>query len=577
MTYSISSIPRLLGLNLNEDTESLQTGELVQAQNVGRFGNMVGTRPGVVALASGADYENALSVGSAIRGAHEYRQNFDQGRALIVIAENPGSGTFPAQKIYYEDDARLDDSTVPTITHAQDYIYTMATHANVLYGTGGPPGKNQVVTEDLWSWDGDQTTPSAPSVITLTDKATGATLYPKFIKTWRNWLLVNGLQQSAANLTNSNNPSVTRYADFGTNPATDVNWPDGNTVGFSAVRTGLDSYGENYSTGFGEYTDNRGDFLILLSNRQLAAVQGDTVFGNDFVVRDTIANGCVHQRAFVNLGLDFGDAIYVSERGIHSLRQSQEHGDNDHNFLSWKIRPLFNTLNKLRLHHACATFSTELGFVLFAFSSSAQTTEGHDLLMALDIQDPETLTARNALWYGPWRLGGGLLVNHLASIRETDEKYNIYLFTTDGQVLKFSDETYADLTNGYTVELETKQESYGNLLQNKRFGDTSLSVMTPAVGGYNISMKTIIDYGRRTGSTVNVAVPSISGSVVGASTFVGTAVVGASSATATRKVYTSGRGPTLGYRFTHSGVNQPFFLGRIDQEVAVIGETAGSR
>ena len=575
MPYGNASIPQILGLNQDENPDSLATGELVEAQNVGRFGNMVGTRPGAAPLASSADYENALTGTPVIRGAHEYRKNFDEGRALIVIAENPGAGTFPAQKIWYQDDARLDDSVVPTITHGSDYIYSMGTHANVLYATGGPPGQASAVTEDMWKWDGDSTTPSAPEVVTLTDKGTGATLRPKFVKPWRNFLLINGLQQTDANRTASNNPSVTRYATFGADPGNDASWPDSKTVGFNATRVGLDSYGENFSTGFGEYTDNRGDFLLLLSNRQIAAAQGTV--GQDFAVTDTIANGCVHQRAFVNPGLDFGDAVYVGPRGVHSLRQSQEHGDNDKAFLSWKIRPFWNSLKRSRLHFTCAAASHELGIIVFAFSTSAQSGEGHNVLMVLDIRDPETLTGRNAIWYGPWILGGGIKVNHLMTVREVDESYALYLFTTEGRVLKFDETVHADLTsNGYSVIMETKPESFGSVLTEKRLGDTAVTIGTSAGGAYGVSMRTIVDFGRGSSSAKTVQVPDIGGAVVGSSSVGNTAKIGSGFAITGRKVYTSGRGYALGYRFSHSGTNEPFFLGRIDQQVAIAGEDSSS-
>jgi len=572
MAYQNVAIPRLLGLNQDENPDSLESGELTQALNAARRGTFVGTRPGVVALDSGEDYENAVDEGNAIRGAHEYRQNFDQGRVLITIADHT-TGT----KIFYEDGSQLPSgASDPTINADQDYIYSMAVHANQLYCAGGPPGRSQVQTEDFWTWDGN--TGNAATKLDLTDKGTGAELYPKHVIAWRNYILMNGLQQTSANLTASNNPSVTRFCDFGADPSVDANWRDDNTLGFNAVRTGLDTYGENFSTGFGTYTDNEGDFLLALSNRQIAAFRGDRQFGNDFIQTDAIANGCVNERAFVSLGLDAGDAVYVSDKpGIHSLRQSQQFGGKEDTFLSWKIRPFMGTLNKNRIHHTCGAYAANLGCVVFAFSTATQTSDGHDVIMCLDVKDQETLNARNARWYGPWRLGGGLKVNHLAYLRDANNNFALYIFTTSGRVLQFDESVHSDLTsNGYSVLIETKPENYGSSLQHKRIGDTVVTIASDVGGDYNISTRTIFDFGRIQSNALDLPAPANTGSAIGSSALIGTATIGASFSIASRKLYTSGHGEFIAYRFQHGGTNQPFYIGRIDSQISGAGEAASS-
>jgi hypothetical protein len=572
MAYQKFTIPRLLGLNQDENPDALATGELTRATNAARRGSFVGTRPGVAALATGEDYENAIDEAGAIRGAHEFRESFDEGRHLLVVADHT-TGT----KLFFEDGSQLPSgASDPSINPDEDYIYSMAVHANVLYGTGGPPGKSQVQTEDMWTWDGDTT--NEANALTLTDKQTGAQLYPKFIIAWRNFLAINGLQQTTANRTASNNPSVTRYPTFGTDPSDDTNWTDGHTIGFNATRIGLDTYGENFATGFGTYTDDRGDFLMLLSNKQIAAVRGDTQFGNDFIVTDTIANGCVHQRAFVNLGLDVGDAIFVSDKpAVHSLRQSQSHGDTEGAFLSWKIRTFMNGLNKTRIHHTCAAYAANLGMVVFAFSTASNTSEGHDVLMCLDVRDPGSLTAGTARWYGPWRLGGGIRVNHLAYLRSASNVPSLHLFTTAGRVLRLDEDVHSDLaTNGYSVLIETKPESFGDTLSEKRIGDTSVVIASDVGGSYGVTARTLFDFGRIQSGPVNLDAPASTGSVIGSGAIIGTATIGESFSIAARKLYTSGRGQLMQFQFQHGGTNEPFYIGRIDTQVAGAGEASES-
>ena len=569
MAYRNFTIPEILGLNQDENPESVKPGELAVADNLARRGSFVGTRPGAAPLAPGSDYENAVAEANAIRGAVEFRENFDENRSLIVVADHT-----TGSKVFYEDAAQLGGT--PVINADQDYIYSFAVHANVLYGTGGPPGHAQVQTEDIWTWDGDAAGPSNATVIALTDKGTTARLRPKFVKTWRNFLLMNGFQQTTANRRPSNNPSVTRYATFAADPSLDASWPDSKTVGFNAIRAGLDSYGENYATGFGEYTDNRGDFLILLSNRQLAAVKGDSQFGNDFIVTDTIYPGCVHERAFVNLGLDVGDAVFVSETpGIHSLRQSQEHGQNDGHFLSWKIRPLMNSLNPSRLPFTCGAYAANLGMVVFAMSTSANTTEGHDILMALDVRDPDSLTAKGALWYGPWVLGGGLKVNHLAYMRLEDDTPSLLLFTTTGEVLSLDEDVHADLTtNNYAAITELHPISYGSLLEEKRYGDTMVEVGSDT-GGFSISATAKANFGSKSGRAISVDIPGGTGGLVGTAVVGDGTVVGGNFTVAAKKLYTARRGHNLSLRFEHGGLNQAYYIGRIDQQVSGAGEDAG--
>ena len=50
----------------------------------------------------------------------------------------------------------------------------------------------------------------------------------------------------------------------------------------------------------------------------------------------------------------------------------------------------------------------------------------------------------------------------------------------------------------------------------------------------------------------------------------------ASDATRTQKIYGTGSGNTIGHRFTHSGTNEPFRVGKVDHGIAVGGKDQGS-
>lgn len=574
MAYQTFSIPRLLGLNQDENPDSLQPGELTVADNVIRRGNFVGTRPGLTALGSSTDYENDLTDTPSIEGSYEYRQNFDQARRLFVVGDKDSS----ANDIYYEDDANLDLTTNSiALQVGNGYAYSFTTHQNSMWVTGGPTGKSQVTNVDMCVWDGAAVSGAGSDLdkITLTDKGTTDTLRPKFVRSYKNYLLIGGLQGSGGNYpTASNNAACVRYATFATDPTVDANWADSNTIGFNASRVGSGSWGRTYCTGFAEYQDNKGSFLLILGNRNIASVRLDTQFGNDFIVTDDISNGCVHERAFVSLGLDSQDAIFMSEYGIHSLRQSQQFGGRDETFLSWKIRPFFNSINNSRIHDSVGVYAPKFGVVLFAVSTGTNST--HDSIIALDVKDAETLNSRHAMWYGPWKLGSSLKVAHMGYYRDESDVPQLYIFTTNGKVLVMDEDAHADISGGFSTVIRTADATLGRPDLEKRVGDTTITLATD-IGGYNIQHRTYFDFGRRTSAAINPNVPSLTASTVddGGGTVIGTATVGSSFATVTRKLYTRGRGYSISHEFSASGASKSFFIGRIDTQVAGAGEDAG--
>ena len=150
-----------------------------------------------------------------------------------INAVMAGAGTVdPLSKIWVEDDKRLDDAVLPAITVGTDNLWTFALHNNLLWAAGG------AATDDLWTWNGDQATPTAPVIRALTDKASTNRLRPKFIKEWRNYLLINGLR---GGVSDTNNPALSRYHTFGSDPTADGNWLDGNSLGYSSRQVGQDA------------------------------------------------------------------------------------------------------------------------------------------------------------------------------------------------------------------------------------------------------------------------------------------------------------------------------------------------
>lgn len=556
------------GLNQDENPHALRDDELVLATNCAARGKLVGTRPGAVPLSSGEDYENALTSNPSVQGAFEYRNGYDQNRSLIVIADNAAAAN---RHIWFEDADQLPAG--PTLTDNDDYFWSFANHNDLLWAAGGPAGRSAVQTEPTWTWDGD--TATAAIARTLTDKGTGATLYPKYVKSWNGYLCQAGLQQTPANRTASNNPAVTRYANFATDPTDDANWPDSNTIGFNPARAGFDTYGGTYSTGLGEYRDNEGDFLMLLFNTHIAAAVLDP--GSDFRVVDGISNGCVGQRAYVNLGPDSGDAIYVSDVGVHSVRQSQQHGVKEDAFLSWKIRSFWQTLNRQRMPFTCGAYDARNGRVLFAFTTGSDTS--HSVIMALEIKDLSgPLTADTARWFGPWRIVDTSQSDNIARIahmgyyrRESDDEWFVYVFTTDGRVLRFDEDIYQDLgLHGYTIELQTKHY-LGDTINEKRIGD-SMQTVGPN-GDHLVQTKAIFDLGRKSSQTT-VKLKSAGGFTLDVSQL-DVDKLGSDFSMAESKVSYRGKGRTIGLQWTHNGAGEPFLIGRAATQVLGAGEGKG--
>ena len=568
MPYRVQTLGPLGGLNEDENPHSLRPDELTKAINVARFGNDVGTRPGLVQLGSGEDYENQLAqVASAdvpIQGLHEHLEDFNTGRHLLAVA-NTSSG----MRVHFEDADDL--GAGPSMTAGVDNVWTFARHRNRTWGAGGAHTSGGT-GDDFWYWEGDASTPTAPQVLAITDSG-GQRIRPKYVFEYRNYLLINGLR---GNTIDDNNAAATRFPTFNSDPTNTANWLDGNTLGFNAFQPGP-SFGADFTTGMGEYIDNQGSWLMVLANKGLHAYQLDPT--NDFVYQDSVRPGCVSQRAYVFLGTDSGDAIYMSRFGIHSLRQSQAHGTRDAaKFLSWKIRTTFASLNPNRLDKSVGAYNPRTGRVVFAVSTGSNTT--HDLLLVLDVKDQTDITSENARWY-KWVLTGTtsggtpLRANDMKFVQDENGNYHLYVATANGWVLRFNEDVFADLSQPYSAELQTRHDPYGTTQQDKTLGDV---IVTCAPGGsYKPKYRAVFDYGARVSNPKNINWNAPGGFTLGSggSLLGGPDLLGPASRVQDVKIYGAGRGRTIAHNISHTGENEPFRVSRIDAGILGGGETAG--
>jgi len=552
--YQNQTTGLLRGLNEDEDPHALQPNDLVKANNVARYGTMVGTRPGTVRPGATEDYATALVAGGTvgavpIQGIYEWRSNFDASRYLLCIAER---NAYAGCAVYYEDNAAFADGA--TLTPAADNIWHMTEHNNLIWGAGGAG------TDSFWHLD-----PSNPAnvPVALAIPVSAGNAYPKYVISWRNYLLANGFR---GNTVADCNPTSTRFCTLGSDPTAAASWATGNTVGFNA-------YGDNFTTGFGTYRDNQGDYLIILGNKTLQAVMLNAY--DNFSITDAVANGCVSQRAYVSLGLDSGEAIYVSDKGIHSLRQSQEHGERADTFLSWKIRPTFDTLNRSRLKYIVGAYDHVNGFVLFAVPTGSNTY--NDTILCLDVKSVESLTSKDAIWY-VWKMAGGIRIQDMKFMRDSSDNWKLVIATHLGDILYLSTSTFSDIsvdgsTSGiYVAELRTSHNDYGSTLVTKRLGDVMIT-MRPG-GSYKPQFRAIFDYGARQSATHPLNMQPLGGSKWDAAVW-GSGVWSETSHVRDEKVYASGSGRTIGFEISHPGEDEPWQISKIDHQVMGIGEDTG--
>lgn len=524
--------------------------DLVEARNVARKGFMLGTRPTIEL--DDADYDAALSGTPGIQAIYEYRYSKATSRQLLVVAG--GS--------VYKDDSSgaIAETGSPAISTGNDYRWTFATFADKVYAVGGKP---TATTDDLWVRSGTGNV----TKIDMTAFAGAITAGAQFIFSKWNFLFLGGLNGT----TYYDNPMAGRYANWGTDPATTTNWPAANVIpGVTLGQNfGPGSYGAEYNTGWGSFTDNRDDFLLFLTNRRIVPfVPNLALTGNEdaFTQSDSIDVGCVSQHAFVNLGQDIGDAIYMSENGIHSLAMSKQYGNRVSEYLSWPIRQTFAGLNKSRLKYTTSAYWPDEGLVLFLVATGSSTTQNK--ILCLDIRGAKQITPDDVRWY-TWDFDSSITPNVIAAARGSDDKPYVYMGDLQGRVTRFVRDTYEDVGKRVTVAIQTANEDYQLPVKTKVVGDTY--VLMQGEGDYRVTHNYVFDDGSRSGQFHRLSVPP-GGALWDTGTW-DTSVWGGTTETQRQRIYGTGTSPTIAHRFTHNGLGEPFWIGSLTQEAFVSGPT----
>ena len=543
---SAPSIIELGGINEDENPQSLRPFDLRIGSNCARKGGTLGTRPGV--KYGDTDYAAALAGTPGIQGLYEFIRNKDADRDVVVVADGA---------VYKNNvDAALGKGGA-TITTGDNNLWTFAVFQDKLFAAGG------ALNDDFWYWDGTGAGSGVIAPIALG-------LNVEFVFSKWNMLFVCGMDGT----TFDDNALVYRYCDFATDATDPLNWKSSNSIPGQLLgeNFGVDARGDEYATGFGSYTDNRGDFLIALTNKRIVSFGiNPTLTSNAdaFIVVDTVPTGCVNQNAFVSLGLDSGEAIYMSRDGVHSLAQSQQYGNKVGQYLSWPIRNTFKTLNPNRFDNVSAAYWRNEGMVLFSVSTGSETV--NNLILCLDIRGADVISQETVRWY-KWELNG-ITCNRIVPMRGSDGKPYPYVGGIAGEVVRFDRDSYSDLTTGaISTTIQTKDEDFGIPGREKHIGDLYVSMQ--GLGGATVQHSFMLDDGGKTGQTSLLDVPN-TGSLWGTGVW-GTAVWGTQNTVKRHRVPGVGSSPTLGHRFTHTGANKAFWVGLINQELMISGPSDDS-
>lgn len=542
------------GLNENEDPTSLRPNELTEAKNVCRFGLLTGTRPGMGVDAQG-EYQTVIEGEPAVQGIFEWSIDRDATREVVVVA---GGEIWTGPTVATDQLDKTANSL--TITTGANNLWTFADHNDLMYAAGGAAG------DSFWYWDGS----ADPDEIAVQNSAAG-TLQPLYVFQWKNYMILSGLQGRTLP---DDNPMVWRYHNLGSDPTNPTNWPAANTLGGGGIG-GLSGYGSEFSTGTASFQDNNGSYLLLLTNKRIYSYVTDPNALIGFVKNDEIANGCVNQNAYVDLGMDSGDAIYMSEVGIHSLRLSQQYSGRARSFLSWPIRKTFAGLNRNRFKYVSGAYWPNEGIVAFAVSTASSVV--NDLVLAMDIQEANEITPDTVRWY-KWEIAASTEfdgdVNVLTFGRDSSNTPVMYVGTTNGYVGIFNRTNYSDFGNEYETLFATRHEDFGGPGVDKTIGN--LHVVSRGNGDYQPTHQYVLNYGTTIGQASNrLTFPSV-GMTWGSGTW-GVDTWGGVQKVTRDRFYGYGAAETIAHQFRHTpstGESEPFFVASITQLVAGAGESA---
>lgn len=569
--------PEILGLNETRDPSNMLPNELVESLNDAGRDSANGTRPGFNFTPElNPDYTAAIAGTPGVQSMTEFSRDPNFLREfLLVIADG---------NVYKDSaSAALDKATNSVqLTTGDDFRWTFATFQDKIFACGGDAVADvSPAADSFWYWDG---TGAGSGVLTGTitlenlSGVLGTHRPPRYCLHKWGRVYVAGMDPVSADRDASYNRMCVRYHDIGQNPVTSsaIAWPPENTIGSGenvGDGGGLADYGDQFITGLGEYTDPSGDWLMIGTNRSMLSVTRTPDAGH--FVDATLATGLVHQNAFVNLGVDGGDAVFMSDRGIHSVLQSRRFGAKEDTFLSWKIRDTFESLSRERLPFTTGAYDPREGYITFLVSRGGLL---QDTILCLDTQGQESrtgrldLTAETARWH-IWEIAAGVSPNIVKVLRGPEGKPRLYMGTLGGEVGHMNRAAYADFDNGYPCRFQTAHTHLARPDVEKVWGDIWVDVQPG--GNYQPTMQRIVNYGQDVLDAIPLDMPAdVAGSLLDGvdlldSTFL---LKGADVETFALHEYERGRGTTGSLRFEHSGKDEPFFIANLSQEVGGLGD-----
>jgi hypothetical protein len=536
-------IDELRGLDENENPHRLATMSLSVAENVWRLGRSVGTRPGMIREPD-EDYDDAIASGPTICGIADFRRTRNTARDLVVVI--PGA-------VHTDVATTLTLGAGVDVTNAAERPWTFAQHKNKLFAAGGDVANG----DTAWYWDGSGNV----TRLGILNNA-GANIEPRYIFSFANRLFAAGFTGTDP----SGNPGIVRFSALNDGTV----WPTENTIGGNNSVGGFAADDEEYVTGLSRYKDNDGRWLLVQTNRRLYSIQETANPAQVFLNVDETAVGCVGQSAYVDLGVDAGDAVFLSDEGVHSLLESNREGNEKRRYLSWQIRKTFKTLNRSRMDRVVSAPWREHGLAVFATATGSNTQ--NDLLLVLDMKDSgERVTADSAMWF-KWI--PGKKISYLAPGRSSDGQTQLYWGDYDGNVGVFTTDTYSDLGTAYTARARTKFTDFNAATATKTLGDIYLDVWIPTSSAtYPISFQPLFDFGRQPGEAFSIELESGGQFVLDVSRL-DVDSLGDEESIFHTKLYAGGDCYTCAFEVRHSGANEPFYVHRIAGEVTVHGESA---
>jgi hypothetical protein len=199
----------------------------------------------------------------------------------------------------------------------------------------------------------------------------------------------------------------------------------------------------------------------------------------------------------------------------------------------------------------------------------------NDTLLVLNLRGipNDALNAKTARWE-VWRLAGA---NHSASYlleaRANTGRPTLYWGDYAGRVGVFTTDTYADLGEGYAVEVQTKHSMMNAPTREKIFGDFYADI-GPG-GDYGPMFQAIFDFGRAAQTPLSLQMPTEGAFILGTG-ILGVTPLGGGTGIFRNKLYITGRGDLVSFKISHAGVNEPFFLHGLSGQVATFGEGSES-